>query len=102
EKTREARATEKLGLALQELTPELAKQLGVQSEKGVVVTDVKADSPAAQAGLAPGDVVREVNRTPVSGIEDVRRGLSRGSDPGQVLLRVERDGSQRYVVIAAG
>jgi serine protease Do len=102
EKAPEGRATEKLGLALQELTPELAKQLGVQSDKGVVVTDVKADSPAAQAGLAPGDVIREVNRTPVAGIEDVERGLARGSDPGQVLLRVERDGTQRYVVITAG
>jgi serine protease Do len=97
-----SRATEKLGLALQELTPELAKQLGVQSEKGVVVTEVKPDSPAAQAGLAPGDVIREVNRMPVQGLQDVERGLARRQNAGQVLLRVERDGSQRYVVIAAG
>jgi serine protease Do len=102
EKSPESRATEKLGLALQELTPELAKQLGVQSEKGVVVTDVKPDSPAAQAGLAAGDVIREVNRMPVRGLEDVERGLARGANPAQVLLRVEREGSQRYVVIAAG
>src|SRR5262249_55871479 len=58
----EVHASEKLGMALQELTPELAKQLGVQNDKGVVVTEVKPDSPAAQAGLAPGDVIREVNR----------------------------------------
>jgi serine protease Do len=102
ERGQESRATEKLGLALQELTPELAKQLGVQSDKGVVVTEVKPDSPAAQAGLAPGDVIREVNRTPVQGLQDVERGLARGSDPAQVLLRVERDGSQRYVVLAVG
>jgi serine protease Do len=102
EKGRESGATEKLGLALQELTPELAKQLGVQSDKGVVVTEVKPDSPAAQAGLAPGDVIREVNRTPVQGLQDVERGLARGQDPAQVLLRVEREGSQRYVVVGAG
>ncbi len=102
EKAPESRATEKLGLALQELTPELAKQLGVQSGKGVVVTEVKPDSPAAQAGLAPGDVIREVNRTAVQGIEDVERGLAGGQDPAQVLLRVERDGSQRYVVLGTG
>jgi serine protease Do len=98
----ENRATEKLGLALQELTPELAKQLGVQSAKGVVVTEVKPDSPAAQAGIAAGDVIREVNRMPVQGIQDVERGLTRGPDPAQVLLRVEREGSQRYVVVGAG
>jgi serine protease Do len=102
EKAPESRVTEKLGLALQELTPELAKQFGVQSGKGVVVTDVKPDSPAAQAGLAPGDVIREVNRTAVQGIQDVERGLAGGQDPAQVLLRVERDGSQRYVVLGAG
>jgi serine protease Do len=102
EKAPESRATEKLGLALQELTPELAKQFGVQSGKGVVVTEVKPDSPAAQAGLAPGDVIREVNRTAVQGIQDVERGLAGGQDPAQVLLRVERDGSQRYVVLGTG
>jgi serine protease Do len=98
----EVHASEKLGLSLQELTPELAKQLGVQGDKGVVVTEVKPDSPAAQAGLAPGDVIREVNRMPVQELQDVERGLARGQDPSQVLLRVEREGSQRYIVIATG
>jgi serine protease Do len=102
EKGVESRASEKLGLALQELTPELAKQLGVQNEKGVVVTEVKPESPAAQAGLIAGDVIREVNRLPVQGLQDVERGLARRQATGQVLLRVEREGSQRYVVIAAG
>jgi serine protease Do len=102
EKSAESRATEKLGLALQELTPELAKQLGVQGDKGVVVTEVKPDSPAAQAGLAAGDVIREVNRTPVQGLQDVEKGLARSQSGGQVLLRVEREGSQRYVVVGAG
>jgi len=98
----EVHASEKLGMALQELTPDLAKQLGVQNDKGVVVTEVKPDSPAAQAGLVPGDVIREVNRTPVQELQDVERGLARGRDPGQILLRVEREGSQRYIVIATG
>jgi serine protease Do len=102
EKAPESRATEKLGLSLQELTPELAKQLGVTNDKGVVVTEVKPDSPAAKAGLAPGDVIREVNRTSVQGLQDVERGLAGGQDPAQVLLRVEREGSQRYVVVGAG
>jgi serine protease Do len=102
EKAPDSPVSEKLGLALQELTPELAKQFGVQGDKGVIVTEVKPGSPAAQAGLTPGDVIREVNRTPVQGLPDVERGLSRGQDPGQVLLRIEREGSQRYVVIAVG
>jgi len=93
-------ASERFGLALRPLTPELAQRFGVQSDEGVVVTEVRPDSPAAMAGLAPGDVIREVNRTPVRDLDDVDRGLQRGTDPKTVLLRVEREGSQRYVVLA--
>ena len=89
-------------MSFEPLTPELAQRFGVQSDQeGVVVTEVRPDSPAAMAGLAPGDVIREVNRTPVRDLDDVERGLQRGgSDPKTVLLRVEREGSQRYVVLA--
>src|SRR5207247_3899776 len=94
---------ERFGLALQALTPDLAQRFGVQGDKGVIVTEVRPDSPAAQAGLAPGDVIREVNRMPVQDLGDVEQGLQRsGSDPKPVLLRVEREGSQRYVVLGAG
>jgi serine protease Do len=99
----ESRVAERFGLALQVLTPELAQRLGVQADRGVVVTEVRPNSPAAQAGLAPGDVIREVNRLPVQGLDDVERGMRRGgADPKQILLRIEREGSQRYVVLGAG
>ncbi|MGH7321799.1 MAG: PDZ domain-containing protein, partial [Candidatus Rokuibacteriota bacterium] len=99
----DSRGTGRLGLELQELTPQLAQRLGVKGDKGVVVTDVRPDSPAAQAGITTGDVIREVNRIPVEAIEDVEKGMSR-REPGanQVLLRVERGGSHRYVVVDAG
>jgi serine protease Do len=98
----EGRTTERLGLELQELTPEIARRLGVKDERGVVVTEVRPDSPAAQAGLAAGDVIREVNRQPVRGLEDVDRGMARAGTEKQILLRIEREGSQRYIVIATG
>ena len=102
-KDEESRVAERFGLALQALTPDLAQRFGVQGDKGVIVTEVRPDSPAAQAGLAPGDVIREVNRMPVQDLGDVEQGLRRsGSDPKPVLLRVEREGSQRYIVLGAG
>src|SRR4030095_9436261 len=72
----------------------VAQRLGgelQQGDKGVVVADVRPDSPADQAGLAEGDVIREVNRTPVQRLEDVEKAMSRpaGSDK-QILLRGER------------
>ena len=51
----ESRVAERLGVGLQELTPELARRLGVKEESGVVVTEVKPETPAAQAGLAAGE-----------------------------------------------
>jgi serine protease Do len=99
----ESRGSDRLGLALSELTPELAQRFGLQTERGVVVMEVKPDSPAARAGLAPGDLIREVNRVPVLKLDDVERGFARSPGGGtQVLLRVEREGSQRYIVIATG
>jgi serine protease Do len=102
ESTEETRAAERLGVQVQELTPEIAKRLGVKAERGVVVTEVKPDSPAAKAGLAPGDVIREVNRRPVQGLADLEQAMGRSGGPAQVLLRLEREGTQRYVVVAVG
>jgi serine protease Do len=81
-----SRVAERLGLELQ------------QAEKGIVVTDVKPESPAEQAGIAEGDIIREVNRTPVGRMEDLEKAMSRDGGK-QILLRVERQGSERYVVI---
>ncbi len=85
----------------------VAEQLGIeleQGDKGIVVTDVKPDSPADQAGIAEGDVIREVNRTKVENLADLDRALAGngGADAKQILLRVERQGSERYVVVDVG
>jgi serine protease Do len=81
----------------------VAERLGVelqQADKGVVVTDVKPESPAEQAGIAEGDIIREVNRTRVERMEDLEKAMSSDGTPDkQILLRVERQGSERYVVV---
>ena len=55
-----------LGLRVDTITPEIAKALRLESIKGVIVSQVAADGPAAEAGIRRGDVVREINRHPVS------------------------------------
>jgi serine protease Do len=91
-------AWDRLGVELVALTAERARQLGVGNREGVVVTEVKPDSPAAEAGLSEGDVIREVNRVPVASLDDVEKGLAKARDK-QALLRVERDGGARYLII---
>ncbi len=65
-------AEERLGVVLQNLTPEVAQEFGFDEAGGVVVAQVEASSPAARRGLIPGSKILEVNDQEVSSTEDVR------------------------------
>jgi serine protease Do len=66
--------------------------------KGVVVTDVDPNSPSAEAGLRPGDVIQEINRKPVKTAEEAVKMTEKTSDK-TTLLRVWREGGSHYVVV---
>jgi serine protease Do len=66
--------------------------------QGAVVTDVDPASPAAAAGLRPGDVILEINRQPVRDADEAVR-LSEQLKSNRVLLRVWSQGGSRYVVV---
>jgi len=91
-----------LGLRLEELTPELAQRLGVERREGVVITAVQPGSPAAEAGLRPGDLVVEVNRQKVKRLKDVEAALAKRPPAEGALFLVEREGAGRYVVLKTG
>ncbi len=75
-----------LGMKVRTLNPELARRLDLpEGEKGVVVTDVDGAGLAAEAGIQPGDVVKQVNRKPVDSVADYQRLVSQAK-PGQTLL----------------
>ncbi|HEU4618576.1 MAG TPA: DegQ family serine endoprotease, partial [Gammaproteobacteria bacterium] len=61
----------RLGLAVEDLTPELAQQLGVQQTQGAVVASVQPGSAAEEAGLQRGDIIEEVNRQKIRSAEDL-------------------------------
>jgi len=90
---------EKLGLTVQTLTPELARQFGIQGEKGVVVTQVTPGSDAALAGINPGAVILEVNRKPVSNAEEFKRAVAQTPEKGVVLLLIKDGQYSRYVAL---
>ncbi|MDO4557909.1 MAG: PDZ domain-containing protein, partial [Planctomycetia bacterium] len=76
-----------LGLEVRTLTSELAEELDVDAESGVVVVGVRPGSPAEMARLQPGVVILEVNRTPVSTTEDFAKVINE-SEKRRVLLLV--------------
>lgn len=89
----------KLGLGLEPVTPQSARQLGLGSDaEGMVVTEVDEGGPAAEAGIARGDVIIEINRKPVNAIADVRAALEGASDR-PILLLVNRRGQTSYVTV---
>jgi serine protease Do len=90
-----------IGVAVADLTPEIAQRLNLPANmKGIVIADVQEGSPAAEAGLQPGDVIQEVNRTPIRNVGEFHTQLSnskKGKDP--VLLLVNREGRTFFAAI---
>jgi serine protease Do len=85
-----------LGLRVQDLTDELSEQLGVDGEKGVVVTEVENGSPAAKAGMRRGDVILEVDQTEVANVAEFRKAAK---DREKILLLVRRGEATIYVAV---
>ena len=93
----EPHSLEKLGLTVQTLTPDLARNFGIQDGEGVVVIRVTPGSAAALAGINPGVVILEVNRTPVSNTEEFKRAVAQTQE-GDVVLLLIRDGQYSLYV----
>jgi serine protease Do len=92
---------EALGLALQTLTPSLAESMGIDpATHGAVVAEVQPGSPAAKVGLAPGDVILEVDRKAVTSREDAAAALKAPRKGGH-LLRVRNASGTRFVTIGS-
>jgi serine protease Do len=86
-------------MAVQNLTPSIRNQLGLPANtQGVVISDLDPDSPAAQAGLQPGDIIQSVNRQPVNNVTEFNRLAAQAK--GEVLLRVNQQGISQFIVIS--
>jgi serine protease Do len=90
-------AAQRWGLSVANITPDVARQLGLASTKGVVVTDVDPNSPAGEAGLEPGDVVTQANRQPVRDVRDYRKAVAGAQN--ELLLLVSRQGQNVFVAL---
>lgn len=91
-----------LGVEVSEVTADEAKEMKLPETRGVLVSDVVADSPAAKAGLKAKDVILEYDGAPVEGTVQFRR-LVRETPPGRTVnLTVVRNGNETKLSVQVG
>ena len=90
----------KLGLSVGDLTSDVRQQLRIpENVKGVAVESVRPASPADDAGLAPGDVILELDRQPVSSAEKFVTAVRANTANKDMLLLVWSNGGASYRVV---
>ncbi len=88
------------GLVVRELTPEIARRLGIdETEKGVVVIKVDTESRVYEAGIRPGDIILQVNQKNVRTLDDYKKSASKIKAKDRALLLIRRNGEDLFVTI---
>jgi serine protease Do len=92
-----------LGLKVAPVSQDLKDKFQLQdSQKGVVITDVTPNTPAAERGLKPGDVIVEVQQGPITSPGDVQKQVdaARKADRKFVLMLIQREGGMQYIPLS--
>ena len=88
------------GMTLEQITPDIARRLDLPSNAGgAIVSDVERNSPAANGGVIPGDVVLEVNRQKVANVSQITRELQKAQLGQPVFMLVWRNGDNVFVTM---
>ena len=89
-------------MQVEQLTPEIARYFGLTDTQGVVVVDVSENTPAADAGVQPGDIILELDHSPVRQLGEFNQKV-RAYKPGDtILLLVKRQGATLFLTLKVG
>lgn len=88
---------EAFGMAVQEITPEIAKHLGLAIKKGLIVVDVQEGSVADEVGIQPQDIILQVNKVKVATLKEYVREIEKAGAKGSILLLVKRGNTTFFV-----
>lgn len=91
-----------LGVTIQEVTPELAKSFDLDEARGALVGEVTPGSPAAEAGIEPGDVIVRIDDAPVENVRSLRLAVAGRSPESTVKLTLVREGRERTLSVTLG
>jgi serine protease Do len=88
-----------LGMMVQELNPQLARGFQIRETSGVVVVQVEQGSPAAEAGIRPGDLLLEINNLAIKSMKDYHAAIGQAKPGEAVRFLLKRRGKTLYVVV---
>lgn len=88
-----------IGLAVEEITPELARSHGLSESEGLIIVQVRGDSPAAAAGLRRGDVILEMDQERVDDLENFNKRLESYRAGDTILFLIKRQGATMYLTL---
>jgi len=91
-----------LGVAIQEITPDLAKAFKAKEQKGALVSDVNEQGPALKAGVQRGDVIVEFDGKEVQTVSDLRNRVAQTQVGAKVPLKVIREGQEKVLTLQIG
>lgn len=91
-----------IGVSIQEVTQDLAKEFGTAETKGALVADVMDDSPAAKANMERGDVITAYNGKPINDPNHLRSLVAETAPGSTVQLSVLRDKKTRELTLTIG
>ena len=89
---------DELGLRLSEITPQMAHQLNLKEDSGIIVAEVSPNSKAEKAGILRGDVIVEINHKPIGNIQDFKKEVKYVKKSGIIAFLIKR-GSTGLLVI---
>lgn len=87
------------GLVVQNIGPDIARHLSLKDRRGVIVTDIHPGSPAEEADLRPGDIIREINKRPINNVGDFKEIMRKANTKDGVVMLVRRENVSFYAVI---
>ena len=97
-----AEAESELGIHVQEITANLARDHRLESQDGAFVVFVVRGSPAREAGLRVGDVIVKIEDRDVADLEDFRREIAQVSDARRFLLTARRGPETKFLLVKPG
>jgi serine protease Do len=88
-----------IGITVANIDPHLQREFGIKDKSGVVVVNIEPGSPADDAGIQAGDIIKEVNRIPIKNMKDYESAMVKWKKDRPVLFLVRRDNQTFYISI---